>query len=92
MEVLEGITENYPDALSHLMKARIELASRDYTDCIDSSEQALSLDANIHEALLVMGKAYESLGKVEEYKQCLRRYIAVKPGDEKVRQELELLS
>jgi tetratricopeptide (TPR) repeat protein len=92
MEILEEITDNYPDAISHLMKAKIELSSREYSDAIDSSEQALSLDSNLHEALLIMGKSYNSLGKVEEYKQCLRRYINSNPNDDDVRKELELMS
>jgi len=88
LNVLRGLTEKFPDAKINFSMANVCFKNKKYKESIEYAERSLTLDQNIPESLLVMGRSYGALGKNEEYKQCLRRYLGKVHDDDLVKEEL----
>lgn len=81
--------EKDPDPENGLLLATLQKESGEFTDAIITAEEVLSMDPQMIEAWLIMGRAYGKLGKLEEYKQCLRKYLHKDPDNKKVEMEME---
>ncbi|MBN1538749.1 MAG: tetratricopeptide repeat protein [Candidatus Thermoplasmatota archaeon] len=68
--------------------ARTYIMLRMYKEAISAADDVVTKDPDHPEAWLLMGRAYNSLGRTEEYKQCLRKYLHLVPDDDGVRKEL----
>jgi tetratricopeptide (TPR) repeat protein len=64
----------------------------EYNDSIVISEEVLTLDPERSEAWLIMGRSYGAIGKNEEYKQCLRKYLHKRPDDRSIEDEMKSIS
>jgi len=60
-----------------------------HKDAINVSDDVIAKEPNAAQAWLIMGRSYGALGKTEEYKQCLRKYLHMNPEDAKVKREME---
>ncbi|MDG6224409.1 MAG: tetratricopeptide repeat protein [Candidatus Thermoplasmatota archaeon] len=87
-ELLEFLTDRYQDPGSYLMKANVEFSMDLFKECIDSSESSLRLDPDNMEPYLLMGRCYGRMGRMEEYKQCLKKYLHTRPNDDNIVREL----
>lgn len=86
--ILKQGMERNPSSMNSYLLSRILCEIGRYNDAIISAEDAISLDQNLSDAWIVMGRAYGKLGKNEEYKQCLRRYLNSNPDDAQISEEL----
>lgn len=91
-DLLEFLTDRYQDPRSYLLKAYAEYSLGMFKDCIDSSESSLRLDQNNLQAYIIMGRCYGKLGRIEEYRQCLRKYLHSDPDNKKAIEELSSIS
>jgi tetratricopeptide (TPR) repeat protein len=87
--VLKDGMERAPDSRIGLLLSRTLFDLRMFKDAINIADDVLAKDPNVSDAWLVMGRSYGALHKVEEYKQCLRKYLHMKPDDAKVKMEME---
>jgi superkiller protein 3 len=92
LKVLNDSMELLPDARVGLLLSKTYLGMKQYTESINAADDVLTQDPNLSEAWLIMGRAYSNIGKDEEYKQCLRKYLHIVPNDNSVRKELESIS
>ncbi|OYT45586.1 hypothetical protein B6U90_02915 [Thermoplasmatales archaeon ex4484_6] len=90
-KVLKEGMERTPDPRVGLMLAAIQKDLSNHSDAVITCEEVLNMEPGLTEAWLLMGRSYGALGKVEEYKQCLRQYLHKKPEDNLVRRELSAL-
>jgi tetratricopeptide (TPR) repeat protein len=89
--VLKDGLERTSDSRVGLLLSKTLHDLRMHKDAINIADDVLAKDPNIAEAWLVMGRSYGALRKEEEYKQCLRKYLHMKPDDAKVKMEMEEL-
>ncbi|MFW3146652.1 MAG: tetratricopeptide repeat protein [Thermoplasmatota archaeon] len=92
LKALTDGMERFQDPKNGVLLARLLYETGSYNEAIITSEEVTSKDQNHPEAWLIMGRAYGSLGKSEEYKQCLRKYLHIRPDDTKVKREMERIS
>ena len=86
--ILKQGMERNPSGMNSYLLSRILYEVGRYKDSIISAEDAISLDQNLFDAWIVMGRAYGKLGKNEEYMQCLRRYLNFNSNDAQISEEL----
>lgn len=87
-KILESGMERTPDPRNGLILATLQKELNEPKDAILTCEEVLSTDPEKLDAWLIMGRSYGMMGKTEEYKQCLRKYLHKRPGDEKVENEM----
>jgi len=86
--LLQGM-ENEPDPENGILLSTLQKESGEYTDAIITAEEVLSMDSQRKDAWLIMGRSYGKLGKIEEYKQCLRKYLHMDPDNRKIELEMD---
>jgi tetratricopeptide (TPR) repeat protein len=89
--LLKGM-EKDPHPENGLLLATLQKESGEFSDAIITSEEVLSMDPRILDAWLIMGRAYGEMGKMEEYKQCLRKYLHKNPDNDRVKEEMDSIS
>ncbi|MGA1819539.1 MAG: tetratricopeptide repeat protein [Thermoplasmatota archaeon] len=89
LSVLTKAVSLTPDPRIGSLLARTLAGMRKYKEAIAAADDVISKDPGQPEAWLIMGRAYKATGKIEEYRQCLRKYLHLVPDDMKVREELE---
>ena len=89
IDLLKKSMEKNPNPLNGLLLAQIYYSMGRNKEAVFAAEDALNLDPLIYDAWLVMGRSYGRIGRKEEYKQCLRKYLNNKPNDKKVSKELK---
>jgi tetratricopeptide (TPR) repeat protein len=87
-EVLKKVMDSHPDPVIGAALSDVLFTLGRYKDCIDIAELTLSLDPESLRTLIPMGRSYGKLGKSEEYRQCLRRYLHKFPNDKVVEAEI----
>lgn len=92
LKILNETMERNPDPRIGLLLSKTYLGLERFNDAINTSDDVLSQNPNLAESWLIMGRSYSRLGKDEEYKQCLRKYLHIVPEDTKVKRELEDVS
>jgi len=88
LSVLQKAVSLTPDPRVGSLLARTYAGMKRYKEAIAAADDVLSKDPNHSEAWLIMGRSYKAVGKMEEYRQCLRKYLHLVPDDRKIREEL----
>jgi tetratricopeptide (TPR) repeat protein len=91
-EVLKKVMDSHPDPSIGGELAMVLYSMGRFKDCIDISEITFSLEPESTLTLLPMGRSYGKIGKTEEYKQCLRRYLHKFPSDRSVEAEMRAIN
>ncbi len=89
MNVLLAGMESSPDPENGLLLAALQRETGNPSDAIITCEEILSIDPERIDAWLIMGRSYGALDKMEEYKQCLRKYIHKRPDDITIEKEMD---
>ena len=89
LDLLEKGIERNNDPKNGLLLSKLLFEKRNYKDAILVTEGVITNDQEHPEALLVMGRSYGAIGKDEEYKQCLRKYLHIRPNDKKINAEMK---
>ncbi len=84
----KGMMKN-PSSENQLLISDIHMDMGQPKKAILAAEEALSIDPLNSHAWLIMGRAYGKINRIEEYKQCLRKYLNSNPNDVEVQEELE---
>ncbi len=90
--ILKRAMEGSPNPEIGLLLSNLQKNLEDYSDAIITCEEVLSMDTERIEAWLIMGRSYGALGKTEEYKQCLRKYLHKRPEDRSVEDEMRSIN
>lgn len=89
LDLLQKGIEIYNDPRHRLLMSKLLFENKKYKDAILMAEEVVLSDPEHPEALLVMGRSYGAIGKDEEYKQCLRKYLHNRPNDPKINAEMK---
>ena len=89
LAVLKKAASHGPDPKIGSLLAKTYSSLKQYKEAIATADDVLSKDPTHSDAWLIMGRAYKATGRVEEYKQCLRKYLHLIPDDRTIREELE---
>jgi tetratricopeptide (TPR) repeat protein len=92
LSILSDSLERSPDPRNGILLSRTYFELSLFNDAINTADDVISQNPNSAEVWLIMGRSYSNLGKEEEYKQCLRRYLHIIPDDKKVKDELDKIS
>ncbi len=91
-EVLKKVMDSHPDPSIGGELAMVLYSMGRFKDCIDISDMTISIEPESSMTLLPMGRSYGKIGKTEEYKQCLRRYLHKNPSDRSVEAEMRAIN